>query len=99
MKRPHVSEKDLERELQKRIKALGGNAVKFRSPMMDGCPDRLVLMPGGRAYFCETKSTGKPLEPLQVYWQKFLRGLGFICEKVDDWESLDKFINLIKSDL
>ncbi len=33
-----------------RSKKMGGMAVKFTSPGLDGVPDRIVLLPGGRLH-------------------------------------------------
>lgn len=38
---------------------MGGWAVKFSSPGLDGMPDRLVLFPGGKLGFVELKAPGK----------------------------------------
>lgn len=53
------------------------------SPGSNGKPDRLVLAPGDRAMFLEIKRFGEDLEPLQAYWQKKLRQLGFRSEWCD----------------
>ncbi len=52
-------EKDIESYLRKRVKAAGGLALKLVCPGCTGVPDRLILLPGGRAYFAETKDTGE----------------------------------------
>lgn len=53
----------------------------------NGKPDRLVLAPGDKAMFLEIKRPGEELEPLQEYWQRQLRKLGFRCEWCDSVES------------
>ena len=42
-----VSEKSIEQKLRMETKKMGGWAVKFSSPGLDGMPDRLVLFPVG----------------------------------------------------
>ena len=55
------SEKYLEKKLREEVRKAGGLAIKFTSPYFTGMPDRLVLMPKGRIWFVEVKSTGKRL--------------------------------------
>ena len=43
-----MRESEIERRLAVSVKRLGGMAVKFVSPGLDGVPDRIVLLPGGR---------------------------------------------------
>lgn len=51
-------EKEIEAHLVRRVKEAGGIAYKFTSPQRRSVPDRLVLMPGGRALFVECKRPG-----------------------------------------
>ena len=71
----------LEREVEKRlirpIKALGGRCLKFETPGFTGVPDRIILLPGGRVVFVETKQPGKKERARQVYVHGLLRALGF----------------------
>ncbi|MBQ8698241.1 MAG: VRR-NUC domain-containing protein, partial [Schwartzia sp.] len=46
-----MREREIEKKLVIETKARGGMAAKFTSPGMNGMPDRLVLMPGGRMGF------------------------------------------------
>ena len=71
--RESVVEKHLTIEAKKR----GGMSVKFVSPGMDGVPDRLVLLPGGKLAFVELKAPGKKMRPLQIHRAKQLTALGF----------------------
>ena len=48
-------EKSIEKKLADAVKKRGGLAPKFVSPGLDGMPDRIVLMPGGRLAFVEVK--------------------------------------------
>ena len=52
------SEKRVEEALSRAVKRLGGMEVKFVSPGLDGVPDRIVLLPGGKVAFVEMKATG-----------------------------------------
>ena len=70
-------EKDIEAYLGKRVKALGGLSLKWLSPGLDGVPDRIILLPGGRVIFAETKDTGKKPRKKQQHRHDQLRALGF----------------------
>lgn len=78
-----MREKDIERELVGAVRKQGGLAVKFVSPGWAGVPDRLLLMPGGKAVFVETKAPGHSLRPLQVKRKRQLEALGFSVYCVD----------------
>ncbi len=70
----------------------GGQAWKFTSPGRAGVPDRLVLVPGGRAVFVELKAPGKPLRPLQRKRFEQLAVMGFKVIKIDSLEGIQGFI-------
>ena len=53
-----ITEKQVERNFVKAVKEAGGLAMKFVSPGRVGVPDRIVLLPGGRAVFAEIKRPG-----------------------------------------
>lgn len=73
----------VELALRKRVKALGGWALKLVCPGTAGVPDRLVLGPGGQVVFVELKRPGERPRPLQVRRHEQLRVLGFRVEVID----------------
>ena len=77
-------EKDVELALVKRVKEMGGLALKFTSPARRSVPDRLVLLPGGRVVFVECKAPGKRPTVLQAKEHERLRALGFEVVVVDN---------------
>ena len=89
------SEKVLERNLNKEVKAIGGWSIKILSNFITGLPDRLVLLKG-RAYFVEVKSEGKKSSPIQRVVHKKLESLGFPVSVIDTTEKLNNFINEIR---
>lgn len=90
-----MNEKLIERKLYNSVKKAGGIAIKFTSPSMSGVPDRIVLMPGGRVWFAELKTTGEKLRPIQVVIIGMLRKLGFSVWVIDTQELLDEFLKEI----
>ena len=70
-------EKDIERKLVRAVREKGGICPKFVSPGYDGMPDRLALLPDGKAGFIEVKDKNKKPKPLQESRHRLLRSLGF----------------------
>ena len=87
-----MQESNLEKKLRLEVKKHGGQALKFTSPGKRGVPDRLVLLPEGKAIFVEMKAPGKPLEPLQKKRANELRVLGFKVYKIDSISDIENFI-------
>ena len=79
-----MTEKELEQKLVREVKKRGGRAYKFISPGINGVPDRLVLLPGGRAGFVEVKAPGKKMRPNQIKRKSELEGLGFLVYCLDN---------------
>lgn len=92
-----MRESAIEAKLVKAVKSLGGLAPKFVSPGLDGVPDRLVLLPGGRIAFIELKAQGKPLRPLQVRRKRQLEALGFSVYRIDGSEQIGGILDEIQS--
>lgn len=88
-------EKSIEKKLSDAVKKRGGLAPKFVSPGMDGMPDRIVLMPGGRLAFVEVKAPGKKPRPLQEARHKKLRSLGFTVYTLDDKDQIGGILDEI----
>lgn len=93
-----MNEKLIEKKLREAIRKLGGKALKFSSPYETGYPDRLILMPGGKVFWVELKTTGKKPTEKQMLRQTELRNLGFVSEVIDSEETLKKFITDIENE-
>jgi len=88
------SEKNIEKYLREQIeKRVHGVCLKFASMTETGYPDRIVLLPGGAAYFFELKSKGEKPTRLQSVRHEQLRDLGFPVFVIDSKESVDEVIN------
>lgn len=85
---PAVREREVEKAFVDAVKEAGGKAVKFTSQTMNGVPDRLVLLPGGRCAFAELKAPGKQMRKLQRKRREQLLALGFPVFCVDRPEQI-----------
>jgi hypothetical protein len=90
-------EKNIEQYLRDRVREQGGIAYKFTSPGNNGVPDRLILFPGGRAVFVETKAPGKKSRPMQKHQQNRISALGFpVYADIDSKEKVDQLLEEVR---
>jgi len=87
----------IERQLAMAVKKMGGMAVKFVSPGLDGVPDRIVLLPDKKMAFVELKAPGKKLWPLQEKRRRQLEALGFSVYVIDGAEQIGGVLDEICS--
>lgn len=92
-----MRENAIERQLAMAVKKMGGMAVKFVSPGLDGVPDRIVLLPDKRITFVELKAPGKKLRPLQEKRKRQLEALGFPVYVIDGAEQIGGVLDEICS--
>ena len=93
-----MREKQIEQKLVRAVKARGGICPKLVCPGMDGMPDRIMLIPGGRMCFVEVKAPGKKPRPLQLSRHRLLRRLGFRVYVLDDPAMVAGILNEIGDD-
>lgn len=86
------SEKLLERKLSVAVQKLGGISIKLAATYLVGLPDRLCLLPQGRMFFAEIKTTGEKPRKIQVIVHNKLRALGFKVVVIDSTEQLNQII-------
>lgn len=92
-------EKDIEKKLRLMVEHHGGLCLKWVCPGWSGVPDRILLLPGGRVIFAETKRPkGGRLSRLQKWWREKLQALGFWAVVVWDDENI-KTLELVILDL
>ena len=92
-----MRESTIERRFVAEMKKRGGLAAKFVSPGLDGVPDRIALLPGGKMAFVELKAPGKTLRPLQALRKEQLEGLGFRVFVVDGLEQIGEILDEIQA--
>ncbi|MCR5811587.1 MAG: VRR-NUC domain-containing protein [Lachnospiraceae bacterium] len=91
-----MREKETERKLVRAVKRVGGICPKFVSPGMDGMPDRMILLPGGKIGFVEAKAPGRKPRILQVRRHRQLRNLGFPVFILDDPEQIPSILGEVE---
>lgn len=85
-------ERDIERKLRTMIEKHGGRCLKWVCPGWLGVPDRIILLPGGRIHFVETKRPkGGRYSAMQDKWRDWLHALGFSYWRVQNTEQIDIF--------
>lgn len=70
---------------------LGGRAVKL-APTEKGLPDRLVLLPGGRIYLVELKTTSGHTSAAQDLWHERSAQLGTRVQVLVGRAGIDQWI-------
>ena len=90
-----MREKNIETRLVAEVRRRGGLAPKFVSPGLDGVPDRLILLPGGKFAFAELKAPGKTLRPLQALRKRQLEKLGFRVFVIDGTEQIGGVLDAV----
>lgn len=90
-------ERDIEKKLRLGVEVQGGKCLKWVCPGWSGVPDRIVLLPGARIYFVETKRPkGGIVSALQNKWREWLTELGFSVVTIWNDYDLGGFLNYIK---
>ena len=90
-------EKVVEKYLNDTVKHLGGLSLKFAPFILNGIPDRLILLKFGKSAYFELKRRGKTPTPLQLERHKQLRELGYLVYVADSKLSvIECLINFVK---
>lgn len=90
-----MRENEVEKQFVEAVRAASGQALKFTSQSMNGVPDRLVLLLGGKCAFVELKAPGKQMRILQRKRRLQLEELGFPVFCVDRPEQIQPAINAL----
>jgi Holliday junction resolvase len=87
-----IRENIIERYLVRRVRELGGMAVKQVWQGRRGAPDRLVILPGGKMFFVECKAPGQSCRPHQLREHDRLRKLGITVLVIDNKDFIDEVL-------
>ena len=91
-----MRESEIEKSLKNAVMMRGGLALKFVSPNFNGVPDRLLLLPEGKAAFAELKATGRKMRSLQIKRKRQLEALGFLVYCIDGTEQIGGVLDEIE---
>lgn len=86
-----ATEKAVEMALIRKVKQLGGLALKMVSPGATGVPDRVVILPGGKVEFVELKRGGGRLTARQQWMQQEMRDRGVTVVTVYGLPGVDRY--------
>lgn len=82
----------VEKHLISVTRACGGLCFKFTSPGVAGVPDRIVILPGGKIGFVETKAPGRRPRLLQRAVIRDLYRRGCRVATIDSLKSVEGFV-------
>ena len=92
-----MRERQIEQQLVAAVRKHHGLCPKWVSPGLDGVPDRIILLPGGRVAFAELKAPGKTLRIQQRYRKAQLERLGFRVYVIDSKEQIGGVLDEISA--
>lgn len=97
-----MRERDIEKHLVERVKALGGECRKVQWIGRRGAPDRLVMLPRGRAstgrvsacstIWVELKAPGVKPEAYQLREHARMRAMGQVVFVIDSIEGVEELL-------
>lgn len=88
-----IDERDVESKLERVVHESGGLCLKLDSSSKKGIQDRLVLLPGAKVFFVETKRPdGGRVSVLQKVRQTQIRRMGFPARVIRTGAEVDAFI-------
>lgn len=88
-----IDERDVESKLERVVRESGGLCLKLDSSSKKGIQDRLVLLPGAKVFFVETKRPdGGRLSVLQKVRRVQIRRMGFPARVIRTGAEVDAFI-------
>lgn len=84
-----MNESTIEAQLIRGVHRQGGRCEKWGR---HGWPDRIIIWPGGRIDFVETKAPGERLRALQQKRAETLRALGARVYCLDSAQAVDEYV-------
>ena len=92
-----MRERQIEQRLTQAVRKRQGLCPKWISPGLDGVPDRIILLPGGRIAFAELKAPGQKLLPLQLRRKAQLERLGFAVHVIDNTDQIGGVLDALSA--
>ncbi len=92
-----MRERTVEQHLVNGLKKIGIPCIKFIPDLRRGMPDRIIMLPDSRVIWCETKTQGGEVEPIQKARHRELRKAGQRVEIVWSTAEADNLIEEIKT--
>jgi len=87
-----TSEKAIERYLVSECTRRGWLCLKYANMTEAGYPDRLIVMNGGLTAWCELKSAGQGMRPIQQRRYEQLTAMGHVVNVCDSRVAVDEYI-------
>lgn len=87
-------ESSIENYMISKVRAAGGECLKWVSPGTNGVPDRIVFLPGGVIKLVELKAEGERPRKIQKAVHRRLEKLGVRVAVIDSKECVDAFMSL-----
>jgi hypothetical protein len=92
-----MTEKEIERRMCGMIHARGGLAYKLIG-LVNGLPDRLVILPDGKIWFVELKAGRNKLSKIQAFRIAELKNHGANVRVIRGWEAARAFVEEVLPD-
>jgi hypothetical protein len=85
-------ESALEARLRKLVRLRLGGALYKLAPTVKGMPDRMVLLPGGRIYLVELKTSTGRVSDIQRAWHDRAASLGTHVVVLSGLDQIDRWV-------
>lgn len=96
-KETDMRERQIEQRLTQAVRQRQGLCPKWVSPGLDGVPDRIILLPGGRIAFAELKAPGKAPAPAAAAAQGTAGSAGFRVYVIDNQEQIGGVLDALSA--
>lgn len=92
----NVRERDVEKYLVEKLESIGLKCMKFLPDMLNGMPDRLVLLPDRQVVWVELKTKGGAVSELQKLRHRELERRGHVVEIVWTKDQVDELARRLR---
>ena len=95
----NTREREVEGYLVKKIEGMGLKCMKFIPDLLNGMPDRVILLGEERVRWVELKTTGGELSELQKLRHDQLRRAGHVVEVVWTKAQVDELCDRLRAEM